>query len=181
MSQAEFQEGPIVITADEANSAHVDDLLKRQMSLRGEGVATEPPKRWYYRNWLLFMIVGAAMATIAWLLIEPRFDDYLYVQGPITSMGDDVLGPREASAAADEEPAFGEGWVKIRDQQIWLSPGIRQVVNGNPRQVFDRTALKEGQQVGVYTKYFAGARNELAIAYYIDAAPRTPARGAASM
>ena len=170
---------PIVITADEANSTHVDDLLKRQMSLRGEGVAAEPAKRWYYRNWLLFMIVGAAAAVIAWLIIEPRFDDYLYVQGPITAIGDDVLGPREASVASDEEPAFGEGWVKIRNQQIWLAPGLRQVVRGNPRAVFDAAALKEGQQVGVYTKYFSGARNELAIAYYIDPAPATPARGKA--
>src|SRR5207253_2229068 len=141
-------DGPIVITADEANSTHVDDLLKRQMSLRGEGVAAEPAKRWYYRNWLLFMIVGAAAAVIAWLIIEPRFDDYLYVQGPITAIGDDVLGPREASVASDEEPAFGEGWVKIRNQQIWLAPGLRQVVRGNPRAVFDAAALKEGQQVG---------------------------------
>ena len=168
---------PIVITTDEANSSHVDDLLKRQMSLRGEGVATEPAKRWYYRNWLLFMIVGAAAAVIAWMIIEPRFDDYLFVQGPITAIGDDVLGPREASTASDEEPAFGEGWVKIRDQQIWLSPELRQLVRGNPRALFDRSTLKEGQQVGVYTKYFSGGRNELAIAYYIDPAPATPARG----
>ncbi len=168
---------PIVITADEANSSHVDDLLKRQMSLRGEGVAAEPAKRWYYRNWLLFMIVGAAAAFIAWLIIEPRFDDYLYVQGPITAMGDDILGPQAASAAGDEEAAFGEGWVKIRDQKIWLSPTMRQLVKGNPRALYDRTVLKEGQQVGFYTKYFGGAREDLAIAFYIDPAPAGPPRG----
>lgn len=168
---------PIVITPDEANSRHVDDLLKRQMSLRGEGVAAEPAKRWYYRNWLLFMIVGAIAATIAWMIIEPRFDDYLYVQGPITAMSDEILGPREASAASNEAQAFGQGWVKIRDQQVWLSPGMRQLVKGNPRNIFDATTLKEGQEIGLYTKYYSGSRNDLALAYYIDPNPSAPASG----
>lgn len=174
-------EEPIVITADEANSRHVDDLLKRQMSLRGEGVAAEPAKRWYYRNWLLFMIVGAIAATIAWGIIEPRFDDYFYVQGPITAIGDDTLGPREASTASDEDEIAGEGWVKIRGQQIWLSPGVRQAVHGRPRGAFDRTQLREGQEIGLYTSYYSGARNDLAIAHYVDAAPSAPARGKALM
>lgn len=179
MSPVEPPEEPIVITTDEANSTHVDDLLKRQMSLRGEGVATEPAKRWYYRNWLLFMIVGAIAAIVAWAIIEPLFDDYLYIQGPITAMGDNILGPREASAAADEVRALGEGWVKIREQQIWLAPGLRQISHRRARTLFDRSTLREGQQVGLYTKYYAGERNELALAYFIDPAPASPARGKA--
>lgn len=177
MNPAALPEDPIVITSDEANSTHVDDLLKRQMSLRGEGVVTEPARRWYYRNWLLFMIVGAIAAAIAWAIIEPLFDDYLYIQGPITAIGDEILGPHDASAAADEVQAFGEGWVKIRDQQIWLFPGMRQINHGRTRTVFDRSTLHEGQQVGLYTKYYTGARNELALAYFIDPAPVSPARG----
>ena len=170
-------EEPIVITADEANGTHVDDLLKRQMSLRGEGVASEPAKRWYYRNWLLFMIVGAIAATAAWGIIEPLFDDFLYTQGRITALSDEVLNPRQASAAADEEAALGEGWVKVRDQQVWLAPGLRQINHSRARTPFDISTLKEGEEVGLYTKYFSGARNDLAIAYYIDPAPATPAHG----
>src|SRR5215831_2999716 len=64
---------PIVITKDEANSRHVDDLIKRQMSLRGEGITSEPTRRWYYKNWVLFMIVGGVFAAIGWMIIEPWF------------------------------------------------------------------------------------------------------------
>ena len=76
----------IVITRDEAQSRHVDDLLKRQMSLRGEGVTAEPAQRWFYRSWLLFLVVGALGAFGAWLLLEPAFDDYHYIQGNVESI-----------------------------------------------------------------------------------------------
>jgi len=179
MTPFDAPDGPIVITADEANSSHVDDLLKRQMSLRGEGVTTEPSKRWYYRNWLLFSIVGLIAAAIAWSIIEPYFDDYLYVQGKIESTGDDTLGPGDANAAPSEERALGEGWVKIRGQQIWLEPGLREVHGNRIGKIFDRAALQPGQEIGLYSKYFTGARNDLAIAPYINAAPKTPASGKA--
>src|SRR5206468_7981501 len=100
-------------------------------------------------------------------------------QGPVTAIGEEVLGPREAAAATDDEPALVEGWIKIRDQQIWLFSGIHQLTHGHGRKFFDRASLHVGQDVGVYTKYYSGARNELAIAYYIDPAPAKPASGKA--
>jgi hypothetical protein len=179
MSPFDVQDEPIVITADEANSSHVDDLLKRQMSLRGEGVVAEPAKRWYYRNWLLFAIVGIIAAALAWALIEPNFDDYLYVQGSIEATGDDRLGLSEASAATVEEPTYGAGWVKIRGQQIWLQSGLRAVRGERIGKVFDGSTLKPGQEIGLYAKFYSGPRNDLAIAAFIDPAPARPARGKA--
>src|SRR5262245_5656862 len=90
---------PIVITKDEANSRHVDDLIKRQMSLRGEGVTADPVRRWYYMNWVLFTIVGGLFAAIGWLIIEPWVDDYHYTQGIIEAINlDDVLAPDRSEA-----------------------------------------------------------------------------------
>lgn len=180
MTPFDSQDEPIVITRDEANSEHVDDLLKRQMSLRGEGgVTAEPAKRWYYRNWLLFLIVGALAGFLAWALIEPYYDDYLYIQGKIEELGSDILGPQQASAASDESRAYGEGWLRIRGQKVWLAPGMRQVTKGSARTIFDASTLQVGQEVGLHTRYFSGLRNDLAIAEYIDPAPPAPASGKA--
>lgn len=167
----------IVITIAEANSSHVDDLLRRQMSLRGEsGVGTDPVKHWYYQNWLLFMIVGAIAALGAWLIIEPNFDDYHPLQGKIEAMDlDEVMKPNAASVAPNEEVnIFGAGWVTIRGQRVWLSPGLRLVKNERSGRPFDPEALKVGQEVLVLTKYYAGSRSDLAIARYIDPSPGKP-------
>ena len=57
--------GPIRITPEEANSPHVDDLLSRQASLRGEGGISRTSKgKWYLQNWFIFMIAGALGARV---------------------------------------------------------------------------------------------------------------------
>ena len=63
-----FRQDPvdrIRITRDEAMSSHVDDLIKRQRSLRGEGVTRDRGRRWYYQNWVVFMMVGCVAAMNA--------------------------------------------------------------------------------------------------------------------
>src|SRR5260370_24649586 len=51
---SDLQSEVIRISKEEATSSHVDDLLKRQMSLRGEpGVTRDRGRKWYYRNWFL--------------------------------------------------------------------------------------------------------------------------------
>ena len=170
----------ITITSDEANSQHVDDLLKRQMSLRGEGVTAEPRRRWYFQNWLLFMVVGLVFAIGAWAIIEPVFDDYHYIQGKVEAFDPgEVLGVKNAEAAPNEENAFAEGWVQIRGQKVWLAPSIREVNGSHAMAPFDPSTLQLGQEVGVHTKFYAGARSELAIAHYIDPRPATKASGKA--
>lgn len=165
---------PIVITKDEANSAHVDDLLRRQMNLRGETVmASEPRRRWYYQNWLLFMIIGALAAFAAWALIEPWFEDYFYVQGTIEAIRlDEALTPNVASVApADEGEVFGVGWVQVRGERIWLSPFLREARDGRFGNAFDASTLEPGREIGLHTKFFEGMRGDLAIAHYLVPAP----------
>lgn len=171
-------EAPIVITREEANSRHVDDLLKRQMSLRGEGITAEPARRWYYQSWLLFMIVGAIAAFIAWLLIEPSFDDYHYVQGTVESINlEDGLTLPGSQNLVEQGEIFGQGWAKVRGQKIWFYPIMRELEGGRAGRAFDPTLVKQGQDVGLYVSYYTGGREDLAIAHFIMPSPAGPASG----
>ena len=63
MTQMPGGNSTIRITPEELASEHVDDLLKRQASLRGEGGITRSSKgKWYYQNWFIFTIVGMLAA-----------------------------------------------------------------------------------------------------------------------
>lgn len=177
-----MSEEPIVITHDEANSRHVDDLLQRQMALRGETVyASGPERRWYYQNWLLFGIVGLLAAIGAWALLEPPFEDFFYLQGPIEAMNlSETLTPNAAEAVPLEEGGvFGQGWIQVRGQRVWLLVGMRETQGKRIQGFVDPNALLVGQDVGVFTKYFEGATSELAFAHYIDPKPAKPASGKA--
>jgi hypothetical protein len=171
---------PIVITRDEANSRHVDDLLKRQMSLRGEGVTTEPAQRWFYRSWLLFGVVGALCAFGSWLILEPSFDDYHYTQGRIEAVeGAAVLRPDDASGVADAEEVYGQGAVTVRGQKVWLSPMLRTMEGSHAQGGYDVANFKPGQEVGLYAKYYRGGRDDIAIAHFVAVKPPQPASGKA--
>ena len=79
--------GTIRITKEEATSSHVDDMLKRQASLRGEGGIRRSGKgKWYLQNWFVFSIVGCLAAIGGWALLEPWYDDVFYIQGTITAL-----------------------------------------------------------------------------------------------
>ena len=74
----------IRISPADLASAHVDDLLKRQASLRGErGITASRKHKWYYRNWFVFMLAGMIAALAAWGILEPYFNDLLYLQGKV--------------------------------------------------------------------------------------------------
>ena len=176
-----MSEDTIVITRDEANSRHVDDLLKRQMALRGESVFAAPPeKKWYYRNWLLFAIVGTIAAIGAWALLEPAFQDAFYLQGKIESMDlEETLSPNAADAAPVENEVYARGWITLRGQQVWLAPGLHKTSGNRIEGFLDPNELAVGREVGVFTKFYEGARSEFAIAGYVDPSPKTPATGKA--
>lgn len=176
-----MSEEPIVITRDEANSRHVDDLLQRQMALRGEAMfASVPEKRWYFRNWLLFGIVGMVAAIGAWAILEPAFQDVFYLQGKIEALNlEETLSPQAAEAAPVENQIYGKGWIVVRGQRIWLAPGIRRTEGTRIAGFYDPGELTAGREVGAFTQYFEGGRNDVAIASFIDPSPATPAAGRA--
>ncbi|HEV7671883.1 MAG TPA: FHA domain-containing protein [Thermoanaerobaculia bacterium] len=171
----------IVITRDEASSNHVDDLLRRQMALRGEsGMTAEVKRRWYYQNWLLFALVGLIAAVSAWAILEPSFEDYFYLQGKIETLDlADELKLPEMQGDAEEAGFIGQGWITVRGQQVWLSPGIRATTGTHIQGFFDPSTLAVGKEVGVFTKYFEGGGKELAFAHYLDPAPARAATGKA--
>jgi Inner membrane component of T3SS, cytoplasmic domain len=169
-----MSDDPIVITREEATSQHVDDLLRRQMNLRGEAaVAAEPRRRWYFQNWLLFSVVGAIAAFAGWLLIEPSFEDFFYIQGRIEELDtEESMTPETLQGVpADQLEMFGQGWVEVNGQRVWLSPMLRQAKDGRHSAAYDGAQLTAGMEIGLYTKYAAGARGDLAVAHYIDPTP----------
>ena len=59
----------IRISKDDALSTHVDDMLKRQMSMRGDpGVTRDHNHVWFYQNWFILGVVGMLGAIAAWAI-----------------------------------------------------------------------------------------------------------------
>ena len=146
----------IRITREEAESTHVDDLLKRQMSLRGEkGVTRDRRRAWYYQNWFVFMIIGCLAAVGAWAVIEPFFDDMNYWQGTIERVdADDAIMPfvlvkeKQISAKLFE----GDGSMIVRGEKIFFLPRSKELKADGTTVPLDLKTLKPGDTVGVYVR-----------------------------
>jgi hypothetical protein len=137
----------IRISREEATSSHVDDLLKRQMSLLGEpGVTRDRGKKWYYQNWLVLMVVGALGAFIAWAIIEPFYDDHLYLQGAITAVD------------AGEQELFAK--VKILGETIYVFSTSREIEKDGSKHRVDLDSLRVGDTVGLYIRYVEAKTGE---------------------
>lgn len=174
-------DGVIRITKEEATSSHVDDLLKRQMSLRGEpGVTRDRGRKWYYQNWLVFMVVGALGAILAWAILEPYFDDFLYLQGPVSAV--DPADPMPQRLAhgdlALELRVSGRGSFTLNGQKIYLLREAREILPDGGRKNFDLASLESGEIVGVYVKYLGFRGQSLAVAGFVvrSPAPQSPKR-----
>jgi len=171
---------PIVITREEVSSSHVDDLLRRQMALRGETVfAVESKRRWYYQNWILFAVVGLIAAVGAWALLEPSFEDFFHIQGKIESidLAEQLTPAGPRAAIDDDEGVLGQGSITIRGQKIWFAPGIHETRGPRVQGFYDPSALVAGKEVGVHVKYFEGGGTEFGIAHFIDPNPSHAAAG----
>ena len=142
------------ITRDESLSPHVDDLLKRQKSLRGEGGVTRGRRAWYYQNWFVLMLVGGLAAFAAWAVIEPFFSDHAYLQGKIEQVHRAPVGAR--TAIVDGAPVELDipvlGALELCDTRIWILRGTRIFERGEWRTVKDMDAFKAGQTIGVYVE-----------------------------
>ena len=137
---------PIRITRQEAMGGHVDDLLKRQMSLQGEtGITRDHGRKWYYQNWFVFMVAGALAAFAAWAIIEPILNDYFYFQGPIESVDEPAVLP------SGFDPMFeGLSSIRVQGADIVLSRETKEMRSDGTKPLLDRDALRPGQEVGVY-------------------------------
>ena len=134
----------IRITRDEATSGHVDDLLKRQMSLRGDpGVTRDRGRKWYYQNWFVFLFVGGVAAFAAWAIIEPFFDDMLYFQGEVEKVNllDSTPGLDTKDLDARQLLDLGFGSVVIKGERIFLFKGTKEIRADGSKAPLDRTTV----------------------------------------
>ena len=166
--------GVIRITREEAASQHVDDLLKRQMSLRGEGGITRDRRgAWYYQNWFIFMVAGLVAAVAAWAIIEPFFDDMLYIQGTVEQLNSDEPLSRTISVGGQEfELNFdARGWVIVNSEKVWITDEARTYHAGRSGDTVNLAALKQGQALGVYVLKDSVSDVHLPLALFIDPDP----------
>jgi len=151
-------DGVIRITDDDVRSAHVDDLLKRQASLRGEqGITANRKRKWYYRNWFVFMLAGICGAVLAWGISEPHFDDMLYVQGKIESVRAyaspqsriDLPGRSFVQLDGDLK-CLGE--MTVNGDQIYVLTFTLELCADGENTPLDMSAFAAGQEVGLYVE-----------------------------
>lgn len=176
--------GTIRITKEEATSAHVDDLLKRQMSMRGApGVTRDRRRKWYFQNWLVLALAGGLGAFLAWAIIEPFLADRLYIQGPISGLKVDgtlvhhvQLG---SESSIDLQHAIG-GSCMINGQQVMLLEAIREI-GPHATTHADLSSLHDGDIVGVYVDYYEGPQRDLALASFLVRSPKPQSADRAAM
>jgi hypothetical protein len=173
----------IRITAEDARSSHVDDLLKRHASLRGEqGITRDRGRKWYYQNWFVFMIAGTVAALLAYAIINPFFDELNYIQGTVTSIDAlpshtikfaemDKGQPQEVQLTPEQfiEAKVGDHTVAFANFTRWRGP------DGKYGE-FKMPDLHEGQTIGAYVMYTPGPHDEeRSLARYVvpDPKPRS--------
>lgn len=172
-------EPAIRITAEEANSAHVDDLLNRQASLRGErGIGRSRKKAWYYGNWFVFAIAGAAGAALAAAIIEPYFDDMPYLRGEITMIEGSSAPHAELGADDRNGDAGPSGRITIAGEAVWLVPVTRVLEPDGTSHPLEVDTLRVGDDVGAYLASATDSADPpVAVAVFLDRQPRRPALG----
>lgn len=175
-------DGVIRISADDVSSTHVDDMLKRQMSMRGDpGVTRDRNHAWYYQNWFVLAVVGMLGALAAWAILEPMFDDYLYIQGKITAVNKSDNPPEHihlngaGSNLADETA----GSITINGETVFLLPATKEIHIDKSVGLLKPDALKEGDTVGVYVDYFEGTDEAISFATFIVQSPPPQSPGQA--
>ena len=163
----------IRITKEEAAGSHVEDLLRRQMSMRGEAGVARDRRKWYYQNWFVFMIVGALAAIAAWAIIEPNFEDMLYVQGPIGDVDARVEMPSSFSGGEEvfKWRVSGQGRITIGHDEIWLADDTRELRPDGSKPAIDASALSRDQEIGVYVEYHSLGMHSMAVARFIVLSP----------
>ena len=168
------------ISRDHAMSSHVDDLLKRQASLRGEqGITANRRRKWYYSNWFVFAISGAFGALVMAIVIEPFFNDMIYMRGTIQAVTPSFPGMPGIPVGQDQMiELYAEnrplGSVKINNTSIWLLSGTNVIQEDGTLSPLDIHALSIGDDVGVHIEHLAEPELDVSIAMFIERAPTQP-------
>src|SRR6185312_1323688 len=170
----------IRISKDEALSTHVDDMLKRQMSMRGDpGVTRDRSRAWYYQNWFVFGLVGLIGALVAWAVLEPIYSDYLYIQGTVTA-ATDFEDLNHAHLRTDKDEAFldNAGAITIKGEKILLLDTTREITKDRGALRVQPDSVHVGDEIGVYVEYFERNGDSLSAAEYIvrSPAPQSPGK-----
>lgn len=166
-------DGAIHISPDDVSSTHVDDMLKRQMSMRGDpGVTRERNHAWYYQNWFILGVVGMLGALAAWAILEPMFADYLYLQGKITTVGDSAgsAGHSRSHGNSDLEDR-SVGSLVVNGETILLLPETKQINPDKSVGLLDPEMLKEGEEAGFYVNYFEKYDQHFSVAGFVIRSP----------
>ena len=172
-------DGTIRISKEDALSTHVDDMLKRQMSMRGDpGVTRDRSHAWYYQNWFVLGLVGMLGAVAAWAILEPLFDDYLYFQGKITAVSDSPNLPDRGHSGSDDSDRVDQsvGSVVVNGETILLLPETKEIKADKSVSLLAPGTLKEGETAGFYVKYFENYQRHYAVAgFVVESPPPLPA------
>ena len=172
----------LVITPDDARSSHVDDLLKRHASLRGDqGITRDRGRKWYYQNWFVFMIAGTLGALLPYVVLDHYFNDHLYIAGPLTQVN---LTPSkgiqiaEGGKIVDLAPdRFVEA--KIGDRDVALLTVTRIRGADGKFTSLDPMQLQEGQPLGAYVDYAPQMDGrQTSIAFFLEPNPKITASAA---
>jgi hypothetical protein len=162
----------IRITRDEALGRHVDDLLQRQRSLRGQsGVGAERRTPWYLRNWLVLGLAGCAGALIAWAIIEPSFQDNILIRGEVKGLEEGWSGP----TLPEGERILGA--FQLESTTVWVPGGARMRHANGAWTPAELSAIEVGKTVGAYVDYVEQGERGFAVASWIVLDPE-PGSGA---
>lgn len=164
----------IRITREDALSDHVEDMLKRQMSLRGDpGVTRDRKRSWFYQNWFVFALVGTVGAAAAWAILEPIFDDRIYLQGAVTEITSGEDAPRRSRSKKDDADGIIANLdsVTINGERIFIVPSAREIRPDGSKKRFHFETLTEGEHLGVYLEHLRGKDRDVALADFVVRSP----------
>jgi len=173
------------ITVEDANSSHVDDLLKRHASLRGEqGITRDRGRKWYYQSWFILMIAGCAAALLGYALLDPYYGEFLYVQGPVTQINRSpsnslhlTYGDKQLELSPDN---FIEAQVGGNEVAFAQTTKIRGA-NGKYTP-YDSDQLQESQTLGVYVIYVPSENGQdRSVAAFINPNPKPSSNSGLSL
>jgi Inner membrane component of T3SS, cytoplasmic domain len=171
----------IRITSEEALSEHVDDMLKRQMSMRGDpGVTRDHRRNWFYQNWFILGVVGMLGAIAAWALMEPVFDDMLYIQGEVTSVNEseELPGLRHSKKVDEDFAVQNFTSVTVRGEKLLLLSSTKEILSDGSHKRLKSDALAVGDKIGAYVEYMRGTEQGVILAEFIlrDPKPQSASR-----